>query len=85
MDILNSVRGPQLKTNNRRNDFRFPGSSDSSQNSFVPPMQQYAPINNLLTTDVNSYSQVQGDNDVAYSYWNIICILKLMVTNYFTC
>ena len=68
MDILNSVRGPQLKQNNRRNDFRFPGSSDSSQNTFVSPMQQYAPINNLLTTDVNSYSQVQGNNDVAYSY-----------------
>ena len=61
MDILGSVRGPQVKTNNRRNDFRFPDSSEAGQNSFTPPMQQYAPINNLLTTDVNSYGQVQGN------------------------
>ena len=57
---MRSFRGPQVPTNNRRDDFRFPDSSETGQNSFIPPMQEYAPINNLLTTDVHSFSLVQG-------------------------
>ena len=57
---MRSFRGPQVNSGNRRNDFRFPDSSETGQNSLIPPMQEYAPINNLLTRDVYSYSQVQG-------------------------
>ena len=34
---MRSFRGPQVNSGNRRNDFRFPDSSETSQNSFIPP------------------------------------------------
>ena len=39
---------------------RFPSSSNGIEDSFISPMQRFAPINNLLSTDVYSHDLVQG-------------------------
>ena len=67
MDLLGSGligNGFNLE-NNSGGQVRFPSSSNGIEDSFITPMQRFAPINNLLSTDVYSHDLVQGKLYVA--------------------
>ena len=62
MDLLGSGligNGFNFESNSR-GQVRFPSSSNGIEDSFISPMQRFAPINNLLSTDVYSHDLVQG-------------------------
>ena len=63
MDLLGSGligNGFNLESNSG-GQVRFPSSQNGIEDSFISPMQRFAPINNLLSTDVYSHDLVQGE------------------------
>ena len=62
MDLLGSGligNGFNFESNSR-GQVRFPSSSNGIEDSFISPMQRFAPINNLLSNDAYSHDLVQG-------------------------